>query len=380
MSAPPAKERPMKASVIALAVLWTGALFAQAPPSPVPAAHIDRLATLLDLSDAQKTQVQAILQDEHARMHASFDQAKASGTKPDWAQMQALHAQIQQETLQKLAPVLSGAQLVATPLAAQVAALLVPGAEHDALRRAAIGLEIMYARAVGVPVDHAPPPGGPKRRGHRVGIHVHDVGYRARGVPAAAGARLIGEQLPVRARQGEEALLPIPAAHHAAQLLVGMIVGAQRIAVREQHPLAVELRHHRIGEQAAAAALAETLTEQEVAIAVQREAGDTARAECAQSPAHPLLGGIAVVISHPGLEQVAEDVERLGGRGLGGEKPEELLRGLGRAGIQMHVRDEQARHAVTSARGSCPAAAAAPGLPPARCWAHRPRQSPSSRS
>src|ERR1700732_4399255 len=100
MSAPPAKERPMKASVIALAVLWTGALFAQAPPSPVPAAHIDRLATLLDLSDAQKTQVQA-----------SFDQAKASGTKPDWAQMQALHAQIQQETLQKLAPVLSEAQL-----------------------------------------------------------------------------------------------------------------------------------------------------------------------------------------------------------------------------------------------------------------------------
>jgi len=63
------------------------------------------------LSDAQKTQVQAILQDEHARMHASFDQAKASGTKPDWAQMQALHAQIQQETLQKLAPVLSEAQL-----------------------------------------------------------------------------------------------------------------------------------------------------------------------------------------------------------------------------------------------------------------------------
>ena len=101
----------MKASVFALVVLWTGALFAQAPAPPEHAAHIDRLATLLDLSDAQKTQVQAILQEQHDKMHASVEQAKASGTKPDWAQMQALHAQIQQETLQKLTPVLSASQL-----------------------------------------------------------------------------------------------------------------------------------------------------------------------------------------------------------------------------------------------------------------------------
>jgi len=101
----------MKASVFALAVLCTGALFAQAPAPPEHAAHMDRLATLLDLSDAQKTQVQAILQEQHAKMHAGFAQAKASGTQPDWQQMQALHAQIQQETLQKLTPVLSEAQL-----------------------------------------------------------------------------------------------------------------------------------------------------------------------------------------------------------------------------------------------------------------------------
>jgi hypothetical protein len=101
----------MKASVFALAVLWTSALFAQAPAPPEHAAHIDRLATLLDLTDAQKTQVQAILQEEHAKMHASFEQAKASGTKPDIQQMQALHQQVKQETLQKLTPVLSEAQL-----------------------------------------------------------------------------------------------------------------------------------------------------------------------------------------------------------------------------------------------------------------------------
>jgi hypothetical protein len=101
----------MRASVFALAMLWTGALLAQAPAPPAHAAHIDRLATLLDLTDAQQTQVQAILQEEHAKIRAAHEQAKASGTKPDPQQMQALHQQIQQEIIQKLTPVLSEAQL-----------------------------------------------------------------------------------------------------------------------------------------------------------------------------------------------------------------------------------------------------------------------------
>ena len=101
----------MKATVFALAVLWAGALFAQAPAPPEHAAHLEKLATLLDLTDAQKTQVQAVLQEEHAKMRAAHEQAKASGTKPDWAQMQATHEQIQQEIIQRLTPVLSEAQL-----------------------------------------------------------------------------------------------------------------------------------------------------------------------------------------------------------------------------------------------------------------------------
>jgi hypothetical protein len=101
----------MKATVFALTVLWAGALFAQAPAPPEHAAHLEKLATLLDLSDAQKTQVQAVLQEEHAKIKAAHEQAKASGTKPDWQQMQALHQQIRQETLQKLTPVLSESQL-----------------------------------------------------------------------------------------------------------------------------------------------------------------------------------------------------------------------------------------------------------------------------
>jgi len=106
----------MKASIVAVAaLLCAGAAFAD-PPAPAAAAsreaqHMDNLATLLDLTDAQKAQVQTVLQEEHAKMKESFEQAKASGTKPDWTQIKALHQQIEQETLQKLTPVLSATQL-----------------------------------------------------------------------------------------------------------------------------------------------------------------------------------------------------------------------------------------------------------------------------
>jgi ribulose bisphosphate carboxylase small subunit len=106
----------MKATVLTLALLCAGAGYAQTPPAaPAPAAeaarHMDDLATLLDLTEAQKAQVQSILEEQHAKMKQSFEQARASGNHPDWQQMKALHQQAQQETLQKLAPVLSATQL-----------------------------------------------------------------------------------------------------------------------------------------------------------------------------------------------------------------------------------------------------------------------------
>jgi len=111
----------MKASVLALALLCASPVFAQNSPAAAAreAQHMENLATLLDLTDAQKPQVQAILQEEHAKMKAAFEQAKAAGTKPDWQQMKALHQQIQQETLQKLTPVLSATQMKKFQIIAQ---------------------------------------------------------------------------------------------------------------------------------------------------------------------------------------------------------------------------------------------------------------------
>jgi hypothetical protein len=106
----------MKATVVALALLAAGAAFAQSPstttaPAAREAQHMNNLATLLDLTDAQKAKVQTILEAEHAKAKAAFEQAKSSGTKPDWQQMKALHQQLEQETLQQLTPVLSATQL-----------------------------------------------------------------------------------------------------------------------------------------------------------------------------------------------------------------------------------------------------------------------------
>jgi Spy/CpxP family protein refolding chaperone len=107
----------MKVSVLALVLLLaTGVVMGQGPPDrppgpPNPEHQLERLATLLDLTDSQKAQVKTILDAEHAKMKAQFEAARASGTKPSFDAMHALHEQLQAETVQQLTPVLSASQL-----------------------------------------------------------------------------------------------------------------------------------------------------------------------------------------------------------------------------------------------------------------------------
>jgi Spy/CpxP family protein refolding chaperone len=107
----------MKVSSLALVLLCAmGVAMAQSPPPPAGgppgAAHrLERLATLLDLTDAQKAQVKTILESEHAKMRAQFQAAQASGTKPTFEQMHAAREQLKAETVQQLTPVLTATQL-----------------------------------------------------------------------------------------------------------------------------------------------------------------------------------------------------------------------------------------------------------------------------
>jgi Spy/CpxP family protein refolding chaperone len=107
----------MKTRFLALILLCgAGVAFAQAPPDHPPgppnAAHqLDRLATLLDLTDTQKAQVKTILDAEHAKMRAQVQAAQASGTKPSFEEMRAARQQLHADTVQQLTPVLTASQL-----------------------------------------------------------------------------------------------------------------------------------------------------------------------------------------------------------------------------------------------------------------------------
>src|SRR5579862_9342767 len=102
----------MKATVLTLALLCAGMAFAQTPPSANAtsntsreARHMEDLATLLDLTEAQQAQVQSILEAEHAKMKAAFGQARPPGTTPARKQIRVWHSDDQQETMQNLSRV-----------------------------------------------------------------------------------------------------------------------------------------------------------------------------------------------------------------------------------------------------------------------------------
>jgi Spy/CpxP family protein refolding chaperone len=107
----------MKLSALALVLLCTtGVALAQSPPDPAARGpnsqhHLEKLAVLLDLTEAQKTQVQAIFAAEHAKMKAQFAAARASGTKPSFEEMRAARDQLKADELQQLSTVLNATQL-----------------------------------------------------------------------------------------------------------------------------------------------------------------------------------------------------------------------------------------------------------------------------
>src|SRR6185437_4385298 len=95
-------------------------------------------------------------------------------------------------------------QLITPGLTLQIATLLIPGTQHDALDRFALHQRIVYGGPVGVAVDDAADAPSLESRRHSGGIDIHDLRDGACGMSAAAGAHPIGKQLSVRERQSEE--------------------------------------------------------------------------------------------------------------------------------------------------------------------------------
>lgn len=115
-------------SVVLLAMLAVaGTALAQTPPPPPPQSQWDghhqwkdaaqwhhkmekrqmeRLAVLLDLTPAQRQQVQSIFADEHTKMKTAMQQVEQA-----MKQARAAHEAVRKDTEQKLAGVLSPTQM-----------------------------------------------------------------------------------------------------------------------------------------------------------------------------------------------------------------------------------------------------------------------------
>ena len=216
-----------------------------------------------------------------------------------------------------------------------------PGAEHDAARLLAVELELVHRRPVGMAVNQRTHAAAAQRGGDGGLIGVHDLPGGALRMALAALAGLLGKAAPDAKRQAQEAALPAGTAHHATQQLIGPVGGTQRIAMREQHRLAVQVDDDRIGDQAHAGAARETALIEEVAIAVHDIARYPMLSEAGERHADAIPIRFVIVIADPGVEQVAENVERVGAAGAKREKVDELRAGRRLAGIQMQIGDEQ---------------------------------------
>jgi len=146
---PGAGMGPGNRSVVLLAALaMAGTALARTPPSPPPQwqghhqwknaaewhqkmeqRRMERLSVLLDLTAAQRQQVQSIFADEHAKMKTAMQPVQQA-----MEQARAAHHAVRRETEQKLAAVLTPAQM-------KKLKLLMPehGRGHFMMRRKGMG-------------------------------------------------------------------------------------------------------------------------------------------------------------------------------------------------------------------------------------------------
>jgi hypothetical protein len=186
---------------------------------------------------------------------------------------------------------------------------------------------LMVRRSVGVSVDEPPDPVTRHVSNDGIRCHIHDfalfLGIRQRALApvirrkAAPLAQGLTQKQPLH--QGVADL--------SAEAKVGFVVRAEQISVHEQHRFAGESDDSGVAQQPDPGAASEAPTEQEVPIAVHQKAG---RARSYQVRQRRLHGSLAiVVVADPDVEQITEDVERIGTTRPPPKKREEQLRQLG---------------------------------------------------
>ena len=160
----------------------------------------------------------------------------------------------------------------------------------------------------------------------------------------AGRARLRGEGQARGQRLGEEACAPCGVAGLCTEGLIADIIGAQAVAVHQQHGPAVEHHHGGFRQQARTRAPGEVVADQEIAIAVLEEHRHARVGQAAQLAGDEGTDLGRVVVADPGLEQVAEDVQGIGAARLAVDEVAEQAGDLRTLGIEVEVGDEEGGH------------------------------------
>ncbi len=234
---------------------------------------------------------------------------------------------------------LDGADPVGRSL--QVAAALVPVAQHPAHALAPRHLVHVARGAVRVAVDHEVAARIGEGALHRARGDVHDVHLRGLLRALAFHAHAVRQHEPLLDRARERGPLPRGVAHLGAEGLVLHVVGAERVAVHEQRSGAVEVDLDGIIDQRRAGLARKPLRGEEVAVAVHEGNGHALRGGVQPLGDAAGKGKGEPVVAHPVLEEVAQDVERLGVRRHVGEETLELRDDRRARGVEVEVRDEE---------------------------------------
>ena len=100
-----------RVALIAAAMLASAVALAGPHPGGHQGPDMDRMATLLDLNDSQKAEVQKILDEQHQKLDAKHQELQASGTKPTREEREKFHEEMKQEMTTKLQGVLTPEQM-----------------------------------------------------------------------------------------------------------------------------------------------------------------------------------------------------------------------------------------------------------------------------
>ena len=172
---------------------------------------------------------------------------------------------------------------------------------------------LVTGRTVGMPVDQARIAVTPQGIGNGIRIRIHDGFGLGLFFLFATRAPLRGQRLALRQRLGKKRGVPGGGAHLVAKGEVGGVVAAQGIAVRKQGGRPIQVDQRGVRQQLQPGGLGERRADEEIAVAVQQMHPDAAPGEPCQR-----LGDFRVqrlrqiVVADPGIEQVAENVQRFG--------------------------------------------------------------------